>query len=150
MIDPAGLKRCQPGQKLYVAVRYSVHQMLELEEGFLPDVRDEVGDGLRIVVTYDRSEYTIHYIREDLPRNYSDEELEEAFDQLAVEGMGYHHFEELFHVGRMECAIYAFEGAWIFQFPHDNFTGLVVSMDRDLKLNHEAVISTCLASLPAN
>lgn len=123
--------------------------MIQIEEGLVQTLQGEVGDSLRIVFTYDRSETAVHHIRDDLAEEYTDDELERAFDQLEIEGMGYAHFERLLHVGRMECAIYGFEGALIFQFPNDEFTGLVVSVDRNVELNPESIIGECTAALPA-
>lgn len=118
-------------------------------DGRLPErLREEVGDALRVIGTYDGSDYEMHYLREDVQAEYRWEEFGETFSQIGIEGMGYSHFQDLFRIGEMNCAIYGFEEAFVFHFPHDDFNGLVVSVDSDVQLNPHAITGKALAAMP--
>lgn len=117
--------------------------MPRVTEGLVDELRDDIGDGIRTVATCDRGEYDLRFIRDDVDAEYSEEEISRLFQQVEIEGMGYAHFEELFHTGELECAIYGFEGALMFQLPVDEFSGLFVTTDRDIRLNPESVIGIC-------
>lgn len=121
--------------------------MFEVDTGLIDEVEAEVGDALRFVATYQQRSYDLRYIRDDVRADYSDEEITEVLDQLEIEGMGYSHFERLFHSGPMDCAIYGFEAALMFHFPRDDFSGLFVTVDRDVQLNPEALIGICNAAI---
>lgn len=117
--------------------------MIEMPGELVDDLEEDVGDGLRSVAIYDSGEYERLYVRADIDARYSDEERAALYNQIEIEGMGYSHFEGLFHTGELECAIYGFEEALMFQFPGDEFTGLFVTVDRDVTLNPESIIQTC-------
>ena len=121
--------------------------MYTLDADLVDDLGDVVGDGLRTVATYDRGEYELQFIREDVGADYTDSEIANVYEQVEIEGMGYDHFEELFHVGDLECAMYGFESALMFQFPRDSFTGLFITVDRDVTINPDAVISVCTRAM---
>ena len=122
--------------------------MIEIDATLTEKIEAEVGDSLRIIATYDNRDVDVEYIRDDLSAQYSEEEIARVFDQLEIEGMGYTHFEKLFHIGEMDCAIYGFEGALIFHFPQGSFSGLAVSIDRNVELNPESIISKCALAMP--
>lgn len=117
--------------------------MIDEPEGLVDDLEDVVGSGLRSVATYDSGDYERLYVRADIDAEYTDEERVELYKQVEIEGMGYSHLEGLFHTGELECAIYGFEEALMFQFPGDDFAGLFVTVDRDVTLNPESIIQTC-------
>ena len=117
--------------------------MIDVQDELVDELQAEVGDALRSVATYDRGDYELLYVRDDIDAAYSDEERAELFKQIEIEGMGYSHFEGLFHTGALESAIYGFEKALMVQFPADEFTGLFVTVDRDVTMNPESIIQTC-------
>jgi hypothetical protein len=121
--------------------------MIQVEPTLVDDLLDEFGDGLRAVATYEDYEYEVEFMREDVRDDYSREEVDRVFRQVSIEGMGYENFQQLFHVGRLECALYGFEGALIFHFPPDPFHGLVVSIDRDVSFNPDAIIDICQSGI---
>lgn len=123
--------------------------MIELEPGLVDDLSEALDDELRVVATYENDEYDLHHMREDIREEYSKTELDRVFRQISIEGMGYENFQELFHVGQMDCALYGFERALIFHFPPDPFHGLVVSIDRDVAFKPDSIIRICEAGIAA-
>lgn len=121
--------------------------MANLSDSLVDELHEEIDDALRTVASYDRGDYNLLFIRDDVDAEYSKEEIAELFRQVEIEGMGYSHFETLFHTGQLECAIYGFEDAFMFQLPADEFTGVFVTMDRDLTLNPESIIDLCKAAI---
>ena len=121
--------------------------MIQLESGLVDDLLEEFGDGLRVVATYENDVYDLHHMREDIQQEYSKAEIDRVFRQISIEGMGYENFQQLFHVGQLECAIYGFERALIFHFPPDPFHGLVVSIDRDVSFNPDRTIDICRSGI---
>lgn len=121
--------------------------MNDVHDELVDELEGEVGEALRSVATYDRGDYERLHVRSDIEAEYSDEERAELYNQVEIEGMGYSHFEGLFHTGELECAIYGFEKALMFQFPRDEFTGLFVTVDRDVTMNLESMIQTGSAAL---
>lgn len=111
------------------------------------EMEAEVGDALRSVATYENQSYEMHYFREDVETDYTEVELARLYEQVEIEGMGYDHFQELFHTGRLEYAIYGFETALMFHFPTGAFSGLFVAIDRDVELNPQNVIESCTSIL---
>lgn len=120
--------------------------MSETPTDLVEDLKDDVGDALRTVAKYEHGDYERLFIRPDIKAQYSDEERAELYNQVEIEGMGYSHFEDLFHTGELESVIYGFEEALMFQFPgEDEFTGLFVTVDRDVVMNPESIIGTATA-----
>lgn len=102
-----------------------------------------VGDSLRVLATHDQRVYEFQYRREDIRAGYTDEEFRQIFDDLVFQGMEREYFEQLFHVGSLECGAWGFTDAAIFYFPGEAFTGLVVSVDRDGPIDFDRLINIC-------
>lgn len=117
--------------------------MIQLEAFLVDDLLDQFGRDLRVVATYEDEDYELHFMRDDVREDYSEPEIAKVFDQIAIEGMGYQHFQKLFHVGELRCAMYGFEGATIFHFPTDTFDGLVVAIEQDVEFNPHELIQVC-------
>lgn len=117
--------------------------MPDIDPSLPDDLQDRVGDALRVVATHDQQSYEFHYQREDVGERYSDDEFRDIFNDLVLQGLSREYFEQLFHVGAMECGAWGFEEAVIFYFPGEEHTGLVVSVDRDGPIDVDGLIETC-------
>jgi hypothetical protein len=89
----------------------------------------------------------MHQIRDDVDSEYDKEEIAKIYEQIEIEGIGYDHFEGLFHTGQLDCAIYGFEKALMFHFPTDTFSGLFVSVVLKTDLDIDAVIDECKSAI---
>lgn len=117
--------------------------MVSVTPELIDDLQDRVDSDLRVIATHDEGQYDFHYQRDDISEKYTPDEFDRIFKDLVLEGMYREHFENLFHVGQMECGVWGFEEAYIFYFPGPEYTGLVVSVDRDGPLDIDALVETC-------
>lgn len=115
-----------------------------MSRGNLVDaLRKEAGDALRSVGEYDRQEKEILYILEDVETIYSQEEVDNIFDDLALQGLSRRHLEDLFDAGSLTCAMFKFDDALMFHFPETDYTGLFVTVDTGSDLDLESFVETC-------
>jgi hypothetical protein len=121
--------------------------MLAVDPDLPGDLQDVVGDSLRVVATHAQHDYAFHFQREDIRAGYTDDEFQRIFDDLVLEGMERQHFEGLFHVGQLECGAWGFEEAAVFYFPSMEYSGLVVSVDRDGPIDLDGLIEVCTAGI---
>lgn len=113
-------------------------------------VDKHVGDALRAVSSYEGREYDLHLLRDDIRERYSDEEIRNVFDDLALSGMSREYYEKLFHAGQLDCSIYGFEAAAMFHFTVNETEGVFVSFDRDTEINLDAFINDCNAVIESH
>lgn len=107
------------------------------------DLRDIVGDGLRVVATYEAETYEIHYVREDLQSDVGQRDADRIHRELIMEGISREYFEELFGAGDLECMALAFEEALAIHFAGPDHTGLYVAVDPDAVDPLPAISSRC-------
>lgn len=117
--------------------------MVEVTPGLSSELQEDVGDALRVVATHTGKDYEFQYRRDDVADGYTPDEFQRIFDDLVLEGMERDYFEQLFHVGELECGAWGFEEAAIFYFPAEEYSGLVVSVDRDGPIDIDSLIETC-------
>lgn len=117
--------------------------MVDVNQDIPTKLQEDVGDALRVVATHDGQEYEFQYRRQDITEGYTPDEFQRIFDDLILEGMEREYFEQLFHVGALECGAWGFEEAAIFYFPAEDYSGLVVSVDRDGPIDIDGLIETC-------
>lgn len=106
-------------------------------------IRTHVDDSLRSLSYYEGRDYEIQFLRDDMGRRYSEEEIEEVFDELVLSGLSRDYFEKLFHAGRIECQIFGFEEAAMFHFIVNDIEGVFLSFDRDVEINLDSFIDDC-------
>lgn len=95
----------------------------------IDDLRDIVGDGLRVVATYEAEDYEIHYIRDDLRDDVGSVDVDRIHRELIMEGISREYFEELFDAGDLECMALSFKEALAIHFAGPDHTGLYVAID---------------------
>ena len=121
--------------------------MVNVQNRIVGELTELIGDDLRAIATYDRSDQDMLYLRDDLTDVYTLEEIMNALDQVEIEGIGYSHFTRLFKTGEMECTTYRFEKAMMYHFPVGSFDGLFVTVDRNGDHENESIIDSCLQAI---
>lgn len=109
----------------------------------VPALKDEVGAALRSVGRYNGKEHEVEYLREDVETIYDSDEIDDIFDDLALQGMSSDHLENLFNAGDLHCAMFRFDDALMFHFPHADFSGLFVTLDTGAGVDVESFVETC-------
>lgn len=110
----------------------------------IQDIIDAFDEELRGIVTYDQGDLDFHYLRVDVREDYSREEFHQIFDDIILQGLAKEHFESLFHIGPLESSGFVFRDAIIFQFPFDELSGLVVSLERDAEFEVSSFVTSTL------
>lgn len=106
-------------------------------------LHEEAGDSLRSVSRYEEDTYEKLFLRENVDAIYSEDEFEEIFEDLRLEGWGRDTLEDLFNAGDLECSVYGFEQAMMFHFVTSDFKGALVTYDRDAGVDTEEFIRVC-------
>ena len=120
-----------PGKKIHTAVQ--------------PATRSQ----LRSVVGYTPQSYTIHYIRNDVRAQYTDDEIKTAIEELRLETLEQDHLDSVFGAvhGDQQCRIAVFENAIELNFVLGEGTGVEVAFDRDWGADQLEVIEQIQATL---
>ncbi|WP_135830386.1 DUF7522 family protein [Halorussus halobius] len=107
-------------------------------------LRERVGDHLRSVVRYDEDGAELVYVRDDVAERYSTAATERVFQDVRLEGMGKPHQEGLYDHGSLNCTVRSFDDAVEMHFPHDETTGVAVSLDGEVFAINNTFIGECL------
>lgn len=113
------------------------------------DLTDVVGESLRCVARYDRDGYHVQYVRPDVERRYSDEEVEALHHDFILQSIGADHVEGLFHAGDLHCSVFCFEHAHVLHFVRGESEGFLVSMDATVGRSIPTVLSRCRDEIEA-
>lgn len=97
----------------------------------IDELRDIVGDGLRVVATYEAEEYEIHYVRDDLRDDVGSLDVDRIHRELIMEGISREYLEELFDAGDLGYLALSFEQALALHFAGPGHTGLYVAIEPD-------------------
>lgn len=109
----------------------------------IAELREEVGDSLRSAAEYDRDGYQFFYLRKDVDKQYTRDELDDIFDDVVLETLRTHYLEQQFHGGAYQCSALGFEEMMVFQFVREDFQGLLVSIDKDCSIDLNAFFDIC-------
>lgn len=109
--------------------------------GLVAQIREEIGDDLRAVATYEEREYDLVYERADVAEK--PRAIDRIHEELILEGMGTEYLEDVFNAGRLNCTMHSFEEALCFHFLRGSMRGLFVSVDPDALIPVERFISIC-------
>lgn len=121
--------------------------MIEHPQRLTSVVREQTDGSLRSITEYHKRDYTIHYFRDDIDANYSDNDVTDIIDELVMGSLGATHFESLFNAGDFECSIFGFEQAVMFHFLRNDVQGVFITVDRDVHLNLDEFIRACKQEL---
>lgn len=109
--------------------------------GLVEQIREEIGDDLRAVATYEEREYELVYERGDVAEK--PRAIDRIHEELILEGMGTEYLEDVFDVGRLNATMHSFEEALCFHFVRGEMRGLFVSIDPDALLPVDRFIRIC-------
>ena len=101
---------------------------------------DAYGDGLQGVMRYDRTEYDLLFLREDLRELYDRDAVSEVFEEAVLESIGANRQEDVFTFGELTYVIRGFEKATVVQVFAGNHEGIIFSTDDTVGLDVESVI----------
>lgn len=104
---------------------------------------------LRSVVGYTPESYTVHYIRDDVKAQYSDEKIQSAIEELRLGTLEQDHIDSVFGAvhGNQQCRIDVFERAIELNFVLSDGTGVEVAFDREWGTDQLEVIEQIQATL---
>ncbi len=106
-------------------------------------LKDEVGDRLRAVGEYDKDDYYVLYIREDVAEEFTQEDIGEIHHEMVLKGLGNQHIESLFDDEPLECSIYQFKSIARLHFVKEDYLGYYVSFDYDGNVNPSKIVDEC-------
>jgi len=116
--------------------------MVSVSDSVTTDLREEAGDALRVVATYDRDGYDLVYCRDDVTGRM-DDVATGIHDDLVLQGVGREHLESLFDAGELHCSVHRFDEVTAFHFLASDQTGLFVSIDPDADVRLASFADTC-------
>lgn len=104
---------------------------------------------LRSVVGYTPQSYTIHYIRDDVATQYTQDEIQAAIDELRLETLEQEHVNSVFGSvhGDQQCRISVFDHAIELNFTLDDGAGVEVAFDREWGVDQLEVIEQIQTTL---
>lgn len=112
------------------------------EFDLVDDLREVVGDGVRMVFVYAETEYERAYLRDDIRDEYSEADLEGLRREIIVFGLGKERIADVTHVGELRHIIYDTDDAFSIQVPLGKYEGVFVSVDDDCRDDLFDVVET--------
>lgn len=99
------------------------------------EFRADLGESLRMVGQYDQDGLNVQYMREDVERRRSDEELAHLHEELLRENRDGAALEGRFSSGRLRSAMLAFEEFVAYHFISTDDEGYVVTVEPDTSMD---------------
>ena len=106
------------------------------------DLRDDVGDGLRVVGEYSAEGYELHYVREDVRPKVDEMNLDRIHRELVLQGVGREYLEDLFDAGSLQCSVHRFDELTAYHFVRTEQTGGYVSVDTNSPVRTGSLVET--------
>lgn len=120
--------------------------LIDDRDGLVTDLREQVGDDLRVVAEYDAEGYDAFYVRGDVtPR--LERIADELHEDLVLQGIGRERLEDLFDAGDLHCSMHRFDDLMAFHFLSAAYTGLFVSVDPGMDVPLAPFAGTCTTHL---
>lgn len=106
--------------------------MESIVERVWADLRERVGEDLRVVTRYESLEFETR-MRTDVRERYTEREDRAIVDDTIVRQLGLSDTQRRFHAGELEANVHVFERAWVLAWPDHlpGKSGLIVSVQRD-------------------
>jgi hypothetical protein len=110
----------------------------------------DVGD-LRSVVQYEGDDFDVVFERDDLQEAYSDTELEKVAKHLVLKGFDDPLDQpEFAHFGHLDATVRWFHEVVAIQVPLDEWSGIILSFERDTISETGTLVDGILAFVEAN
>lgn len=105
-------------------------------------LRERVGDGLRSVIYYERDEYEVVFVRDDVA-DY-DEDIDGIVADLWADSYEQAIREDLRGQGPLYCTVWVFDEAIEMHFVADERQGVAVALDTETFLAQSTFVGRCL------
>ncbi len=103
----------------------SLVETLRAGEGRAP------ADAVRLIFRYEGEEYDVAHVRDDVDEAYTDPELEQRIETLAMKGLGDPPRQGPLHeFGQLRATVRWFDEAVCVYAPDDEWAGVMVVLDR--------------------
>ena len=113
-------------------------------EQFVRFFEEKFDDSLRSVIHYQGDRYELLHLREDVRREYTDEEIDVVARDLEMESMGKLVEESRFTHGELRCRVSCFDDGTEMNFAFGGGEGLAVGLDGNAFVTQETFIGRCL------
>lgn len=114
---------------------------------FVSFMREQAGDSLRLVGLYNHETFNIQYVRPDLDRKFTEQDLREMATELRKESIERYHEEQAFTLGSLDATVRLFENAVIIHYPRGQISGTIVSLEREAGMQLSQFIEECRRQL---
>lgn len=106
--------------------------MESIVERVRADLRERVGEDLRVVTRYESLEFETR-MRTDVRERYTEREDRAIVDDTIVRQLGLSDTQRRFQAGELEANVHVFERAWVLAWPDHlpGKSGFIVSVQRD-------------------
>ena len=96
------------------------------------ELREVLGEPLRLVATYDGDETTLRYRREDAESEFSEEEFKETLNNAVLKALDDAREQpEFSRWGHLDATVRWFHEVVVVQVPTGEWTGVLVTADRE-------------------
>lgn len=115
------------------AIEPDLEEDLDVEiSNLIQAVREQPDVSLEIAVHFSGDESTALFVREDIREQFSEPELADRVEALAMKGLGDPPREEsLYDFGRLDATIRWYDEVLVAVFPYGEWSGIVFTFDRD-------------------
>lgn len=104
--------------------------ILESDDGLVAWVREEFGDGVRVVGAYTADTFELLYATAVVREQYTEQELTATGDEFGLSGRKADPYRErLYHLGEVKYDVQGFADGQVIRIPRDETRGLLVSVD---------------------
>lgn len=105
-------------------------------------LNERVGDILRGVAHYQRDEFQVVYLREDIREQRHREEVNQMLTRIKQEGTA--EEEQSFPFGHLHATLRIFDETIFMHFPIEDRTGVVVALEPEVARSLNSFVGDCL------
>lgn len=117
------------------------------EERLTQFLLDEVGDGLRSVVSHAGRTYDVVYVRDEVREQYTDDEVAQIVEDLVFDTLDKQHQEGMYVHGDLACTVRCFEEAVEMHLVLDDQRGVAISLEPTVLLEHQSFVGRCMEAV---
>lgn len=107
-------------------------------------VQENIGDQFRSAVWYDRGDFEILHIQDDVRSQYSETEVKDVVDELTMESLAKPIKEDVYAHGDLRCTVECYEGGIELHFILDKGEGVAIGLDPAAFIRHDTFIGSCI------
>ncbi|MFB6072757.1 MAG: hypothetical protein ABEJ88_07300 [Halobacterium sp.] len=115
--------------------------MAETATDLVAELRDRVGDDLRVAGRHDADDWTIEYLRDDLRETYGVDAVDDIADDLVLNVLGDRRQQDLYDLGDLRATVRLFEDGFVVHVPTGDRGGYLVSLDQSADVMGQDVVA---------